>query len=342
MTKATALAMDAPLPWLADVWSGLQLARLSGRLAHGLLISGSAGIGKRHLGELLARSLLCHDPAANGIACGQCGDCRLLRGESHPDLMRVGPDPEAKSDEIPIAAVRALVERGALTPSRAAWKVALIDPADRLNAASANALLKTLEEPPGTAFICLITEQPGRLPATIRSRCQHVRIATPHPGKALEWLDGKIPGARAALRLQLAYGAPLRALIELDDALIRQRRERLAGFIAIAHGEQDPIAEAAIWNGIGPRRFLEWLAAWLIDLLRLAVTDDPARLDSPDHRDSLGELAGRIDPAAAHRLLQRVLRSRLLAETSANPQLLLESLSIEWRRVNAVHASRRS
>lgn len=342
MTGSTLIAKDAPLPWLAEVWSHLQLARQSGRLAHSVLISGPVGIGKRHLGDLLTRSLLCPEPAANGIACGRCADCRLLQVESHPDLMRVGPDPEAKSDEIPVAAVRALVDRGALTPSRAPWKVAVIDPADRLNAASANALLKTLEEPPGAAFICLITEQPGRLPATIRSRCQAIRIQTPSRAQALEWLEGQLPGESAGLRLRLAYGAPVRALIELDEASVHQRQERLAGFLAIARGERDPIAEAAIWAGIGPRRLLEWLAAWLTDVLRLTVTDHPPRLDDPGGRASLGEVAKGIDPAAAHRLLQRVLRSRALAETSANPQLLLESLSIEWLRVSAAQPPWRS
>jgi DNA polymerase III subunit delta' len=128
VTGPTPLPFDAPLPWLAEDWMRLDQARADGRLAHGLLISGPRGIGKRHLVELLARSMLCGAPTADGLACGRCADCALIAAESHPDLLRVGPDPEAKSEEIPVAAIRALVERGALTPSRAAWKVTLADP----------------------------------------------------------------------------------------------------------------------------------------------------------------------------------------------------------------------
>lgn len=341
MIEPTPLAFDAPLPWLVDDWKRLDRARGDGRLAHGLLVSGPRGIGKRHLVELLARSMLCGVPTADGLACERCADCALIAAESHPDLLRVGPDPEAKSEEIPVAAIRALVERGALTPSRAAWKVTLVDPADHLNAAAANALLKTLEEPPGAALIVLVTEQPGRLPATIRSRCGQIRIPTPSTADALAWLAGRLPQEAAALRLGLAHGGPLRALAELDDAGLEQRRERIAGFLAIARGERDPLVEASAWNSLGPRLCLDWLAGWLVDLVRLSASERPAQLDNPDQRDALRALARRLEPAALHRLLQRVLRARALVETRANPQLLLESLSIEWLRVGAGQAFRR-
>jgi DNA polymerase III subunit delta' len=335
-------ASDAPLPWVIEDWMRLDRARRNGRLAHGLLISGARGVGKRHLVELFARSLLCRSPTADGYACGRCADCDLIAAGSHPDLLRIGPDPEAKSDEIPVATIRSLVDRGALTPSRAEWKVTLVDPADHLNAAAANALLKTLEEPPGAALIVLVTEQPGRLPATVRSRCQQIRIPTPPTEHALDWLAGRMPADNAALRLGLAHGAPLRALEELDDALLRQRQERVSGFLAIARGERDPVAEAAAWNSLGPRLCLDWLAGWLVDLIRLGATRAPIRLDNPDQRKPFAELASRLEPAATHRLLKRVLRARALIETSVNPHLLLESLSIEWLRVGAGQARRRS
>jgi DNA polymerase-3 subunit delta' len=336
--------MDAPLPWLLDDWLRLDGARRAGRLAHGLLFSGPRGIGKRHLVELFARALLCSSPTTGGLACGRCADCVLVAAESHPDLLRVGPDPEAKSEEIPVAAIRALVERGALTPSRAAWKVTLVDPADQLNPAAANALLKTLEEPPGAAIIALIAERPGRLPATIRSRCRQIRIPAPPTEQGLDWLVGRVPeaDADAALRLCLAHGAPLRALEELDAELLRQRHERFAAFLAVARGERDPVAEAAAWNSLGARLCLDWLAGWIGDLVRLGATEHPIRLNNPDCSDALSGLARRLEPAPLHRLLQRILRARALVETRVNPQLLLESLSIEWHRVGAGQISGRS
>jgi DNA polymerase-3 subunit delta' len=341
MSTAVSVELDAPLPWLSEDWSRLQGARAAGRLAHGLMISGPRGVGKRHLAELLARALLCHAPDAQGLACGRCADCRLLRAESHPDLLRVGPDPESKSGEITIATVRALVERGALTPSRGARKVTLIDPADHLNSSAANALLKTLEEPPGDALLCLITEQPGRLPATIRSRCQQIRIPIPSAGQSLHWLSTRVPATDLALRLRLAHGAPLQVLSELETSLLAQRHERLTGFLAIARGERDPIAEAAVWNEVGAERMLDWLATWLVDLLRLSVSEDPAWLENPDQRATLGPVARRLDQAATHRLLRRVLWFRGLVEARLNPQLMLESVSIQWLRVSTQSLSRR-
>ena len=117
------------------------------------------------------------------------------------------PDPESKSGEITIDAIRDLTDRVALTTLRGTRKLALIDPADRLNGAAANALLKTLEEPAGDTLLCLIAEQPGRLPATIRSRCQLLRVPIPPADQALAWLTPRL-GDAAAMRLRLAWRRP--------------------------------------------------------------------------------------------------------------------------------------
>ncbi|WP_242445330.1 hypothetical protein [Chromatium okenii] len=151
----------AALPWLTEIWTGLQTARAADRLAHGLLISGPQGVGKRLLAEQLAHSLLCPHCDHDGVPCGTCADCHLLAAGTHPDLTRLGPDPEAKSNLITIDTIRAFTEHESLTPSRAPRKIVLIDPADRLNTAAANALLKTLEEPAGRTILCLIGEQSG-------------------------------------------------------------------------------------------------------------------------------------------------------------------------------------
>lgn len=323
-----------PLPWLTDIWSRLQAARTADRLAHGLLLAGPRGVGKRHLADCFARSLLCPSRTTTGAACGQCADCHLLAAGSHPDLIRVGPDPEAKSDEIPIAAIRSFSAREALTPSRAPWKVALIDPADRLTPAAANALLKTLEEPSGRTILCLIAERIGQLPATIRSRCLHIKASIPAESDALDWLRGQTSQTDLALRLRLAHGAPLRVLSELDDTVLEQRRQRLAGFFAVAAGAQDPLKEAATWNSLGAPLLLDWLAGWLCDLLRLMSAADSARLDNPDQRAGFVRLAEQIELAAGHRFLQRVLDARALVESNVNPLLLLESLAIDWSRIN--------
>ncbi len=333
MTGHDLLPPEAPLPWLTGIWSRLRGSREADRVAHGLLVSGPSGVGKRHLVELYARSLLCHTRGVDGMACGRCSDCSLLAAGSHPDLIRVGPDPESRSGEIPIGAIRNLSQRESLTPSRAQWKVAIIDPADRLNPAAANALLKTLEEPAGQTLLCLVGERLGQLPATIRSRCQQIKIPVPGESEALEWLKEQGTAGDLVLRLRLAHGAPLRARCELDETLLEQRRERLDGFLAVAAGSGDPVREAAAWNQLGAPSMLDWLAGWLCDILRLMITAEPARLDNPDRRADFARLARAIEPAAGHRFLQRILEARALAETNLNQLLQLESLAIEWSRI---------
>ncbi|WP_295459133.1 DNA polymerase III subunit delta' [uncultured Thiodictyon sp.] len=320
------------LPWLEPNWARLQQALAIDRLPHALLIVGARGLGKRRLADLFARALLCRTPGPAALPCGTCTDCRLNAAGSHPDWRRVTPDPESKSGEIAIDAIRELTDRSALTPVRGTRKLVLIDPADRMNAAAANALLKTLEEPAGNTLLLLIAEQPGRLPATIRSRCQLLKLAVPPQDQALAWLTPRL-GAAAPVRLRLAYGAPLRALDAFDQATLDNRETLVRGFIGIGRGELDPVAAAAAWNALGARLSLDCLASSLCDLLRLAVSPAPPRLADPGLAAPLRGLADRIDPGAAHRLLRRVFEARGLVESSLNPLMQMESLLIEWARI---------
>jgi DNA polymerase-3 subunit delta' len=333
MTEGTTVPDLEPLPWLAPIWGRLRQARAADRLPHALLIAGARGVGKRRLAEQLVRALLCQTPDPDGRACGHCVDCFLNAACSHPDLVRVSPDPESKSGEITIDAIRTLTERAALTPLRSARKLILIDPADRMNAAAANALLKTLEEPAGDTLLCLIGEQPGRLPATIRSRCQWLKVHTPPADEALAWLTPRL-GEGAAARLRLAYGAPLRALNELDGVVLGQRESLVRSLLGIARGELDPVAEAAAWNRVGARLSLDCLSGCLCDLLRLAEAADPPHLDDPALRPSLAPLTHGLELAAdrarAHGFLRRVFEAKGLLETTLNPLLQLESLLIDW------------
>ncbi len=329
MTLTTS-PVAAPPPWLAPHWAALQRTRASGRLPHALLIAGPAGVGKRLLADLLIRSLLCQAPGSDSLPCGTCQDCRLCAAGNHPDLVRLGPDPEGKSDEIKVAGIRDLVESEGLTPSRGPHKVILIDPAERMNPSAANALLKTLEEPaPGTLF-CLIAERVHLLPATVRSRCQRLILGLPQEDQALGWLGGRVAGRDPRLLLRLAHGAPLRALALADADLLARRDTACAGFVAVGQGGRDPVAEAQAWGDLSPRVSLEWLGGWVSDLLRLAADGRAAYLSNPDKREALAVLAARLDPQAGHRYLQRVLAARASQDNPLNPQLLHEALLIDW------------
>jgi len=318
------------LPWHQGCWESLRRARSAGRFPHALLISGPSGIGKRRLVDVLVRSLLCPQRDPEGFACGRCPDCRLLSAGTHPDYIRIGPDLDAKSGEIKVDAIRSLVEADTLTAHRGGYKVIVVDPAHRMNASAANSLLKTLEEPARGTLLCLVSEQPGRLPATIRSRCQALVLKVPPEPEAIEWLRPLLGDRDAASLLRLAHGAPLRALELAGEEIWTLRERTFAGFVAVGLGERDPIAEAAAWNKKEAAILLEWLSDWLGDILRLASGHASPRLTNRDKKDVLIELARRIRPRDGHRLLQQVLKVRGLDDTTLNLQLLFESILVEW------------
>ncbi|MGA9369215.1 MAG: hypothetical protein WBV35_17275, partial [Steroidobacteraceae bacterium] len=153
------------------VWLDPQMARLRGayaarRLPHALLVHEAPGAGGEWLALWVARMVLCATPAE--APCGRCASCeRAARGQ-HPDLMMVRPLEE--STQIRIEQVRELSSELALTAHQGGYKVAVVSPADSMNRFAANALLKTLEEPPQATLLILVATQPSRLPATILSR----------------------------------------------------------------------------------------------------------------------------------------------------------------------------
>ncbi|MBK8993986.1 MAG: DNA polymerase III subunit delta' [Gammaproteobacteria bacterium] len=188
------------------------------RLHHARRPSGPAGIGKRLLGELLARSILCRNPD-RGQACGVCRDCQLVTAGSHPDLLRIAPEEPGK--QIRIEQIRGELSDFVMrTPSVAHAKAILIDPADAMNTHTANCLLKSLEEPAPRTHMLLLSDAPARLLPTIRSRCQQLRLMPPAPEQALQWLQSAGGGADAADLLGIAAGYPLGALrIREADAI---------------------------------------------------------------------------------------------------------------------------
>jgi DNA polymerase-3 subunit delta' len=200
---------------------------MASRLPHALLVHGPAGIGKARLAEHIAQGLLCERAAGPVAPCGQCDGCRWFLGGNHPDVRRVLPEalagppgeeetpaPARKgrpSNEIKVDQVRELGDFLNLGSHRAGRRVALIFPAEAMNAHAANALLKSLEEPPGRAMFLLVSHRPAWLPPTVRSRCVEVPVAPPERALAGSWLAAQ--GIDDAQRwLDLAGGAPLRAL----------------------------------------------------------------------------------------------------------------------------------
>jgi len=258
-------------PWLRSTWAELWARRQADRMPHALLLAGPQGLGKRAFASALMHALLCQQPGAEGFACGHCRACQLLAAQTHADGMRITfglRDDGKPRTEIIVEQIRALCESITRTAGRGGWRVVLIDPADALNRNAANALLKTLEEPEANVLIVLLADQPGRLPATIISRCQRIAITLPSRALALDWLQQQgIDASVAAESLALADGNPGEALGLAAPAARERVDEVVAAIEAIAAGHET-YAIASRWADEDAAGRLRTLARLLTAALR--------------------------------------------------------------------------
>ncbi|HET7361962.1 MAG TPA: DNA polymerase III subunit delta' [Burkholderiales bacterium] len=230
-------------PWNEPIFEALKRTRK--RLPHALLIHGPRGVGKLALAERLAQFLLCEHAEPDARPCGKCDGCRWYLGGNHPDFRRLEPEAIAKippvdaeeeeGSEAParrtkqpslfitVEQVRSLAGFLNLRSHRGALRVALLHPAEDLyQPNAANALLKSLEEPPAGAIFILVSHRPARLLPTVRSRCVAVPVPIPPQDVALRWLAGQ--GVQNAERwLAFAGGAPLQALAYAAESLNWER-----------------------------------------------------------------------------------------------------------------------
>jgi DNA polymerase-3 subunit delta' len=333
-----------PLPWQQQSWAQLMRARAQNQLAHAWLVSGPRGVGKRPLIAALVAALLCEKVQADGSACGDCGSCRMLLSGGHPDAHLLGldghlglavnhdlqrrdgithwePDKSSKRREIAIDGVRSLIEKLGIASYRQGSKLAVIAPAEDLSRSSADALLKTIEEPTPNTYLILIADQAQSLSATLRSRCQQLRLGFPPAAAALDWLQTQAPQAGAdacAAALTLSRGAPLLALPQLQQTGAPPAVAWRSALDEVAQGRGDPMKLAASIDEETVTGFLHCCQGWLVDRLREQAVQG---MQLSGRR--VAELANELHDA--HR--------RIDANTRA--QLVVEAMLIGWVRLLA-------
>ena len=337
-------APTAPEPWVPPLpWQRTWLVerlRERDRRHHALLITGPAGLGKKILALNLAQGLLCEKPRTDGLACGACAGCTYVAARTHPDLRVLDLiDFDEKTEawtgvnEIQIKRVRALTELMEMSTHRQGARVGVIAPAERMNPAAGNALLKTLEEPPAGATLILTSSQPGRLMPTITSRCLRVSAPRPATDEAIAWLESRgVEDAAAALAE--SGGAPLAAL---ERAGADDRAERQAWLDALAQPERlAPIALGMRIDAAGKDERkarlaagLDALAAWTADLARVASGGRAERL--PGRQAALAALAPRVARIPLCRYHRSVLFQRAWIAHPLQPRLVAEALLAEYR-----------
>jgi DNA polymerase III subunit delta' len=330
-----------PFPWHREVLE--RLLAQSDRMPHALLVHGPAGIGKTEFARALAASVLCESPRG-GIACNACASCHWFSQGNHPDFREIIPEASAEEEEgaeaegakaekakslvIKIDQIRAVADFITLSTHRAGYKVLLIWPAEALQPAAANALLKTLEEPPPHTLIVLVSDRPSRLLATIRSRCRLLALATPPREEALEWLRREQVAAPEAA-LAGAGGAPLlaRDLAQPEEVELRRR---LLTELARPSGA-DPLGFAAHFERGSVERMIYWLQTWVYDLASARLSGGVRH--NVDYEAALRSRARSLDLPGLFAFDRELSAARRLSAHPLNPRLLAEHLLVAYNRV---------
>jgi len=257
--------------WLQASFDQLCQRASQNRLHHALLLKGLKGIGKTKFAEQLGRFLLCANKQTVSeqgyAACGQCQSCLLLGAGNHPDLYEIRSD-----KQIGVDAIREAIKKLSGSSQLSGAKVLVIHDAHTMTESSANALLKTLEEPTNNTFLLLLSAQAERLLPTILSRCEKVALASPTKQACIAWLkqQGYQNVDDAMLRL---YGAsPLLLIERLNTPPKINYQDVIQGIDALRTGQADAADLAIKWQDEAIN-MVKWLQIWLVDQLKKDATN---------------------------------------------------------------------
>ena len=317
-------------PWQAELWQSL-----AGRSqqAHAYLLHGPAGSGKRAFAEHFAAFLLCKSPEQQQ-PCGHCSACKLYAADTHPDLVRLEPEEEGKG--ILIASVRDLVAKILQTSQQGGRKVVIVEPAEAMTAGSANALLKSLEEPAGSTIFLLISHQFSFLLPTIKSRCVLQACPLPSEQASVQWLQQQQPDLsieQCQTLLALASGSPLNAQKLLSADVLAIREQVVSGVKQLFKQQSSPSDLAVAWAKIPQNLLFDWFCQWAQLILRYKMTEDESQLGLPDMQVVLKHLAPRAPLELLLETQNWLLehRQKVLRRVPLRPDLLLEALLVRWQ-----------
>jgi DNA polymerase-3 subunit delta' len=312
------------LPWHNSQWESLQQRRVQRKLPHALLFTGVEGVGKREFAKHFAHSLLCSQNL-----CGTCKSCQLFKAGYHPDLMLITPEDDKA---IKVDTIRSIVDFVNQSAHISPYKIVIINPADKMNLNSANALLKTLEEPNAKIVLILITHRPMSLPATIRSRCQIVTFPVPEREVALSWLKTQdIVEDSASLLLEFAHGAPLKVIDFVEEDLLAFRKEIFEQWCELLNGKVALATVSQKWQKLDSQQILFHLTSWAMDLIRINNLEQ-VNLTNFDFASQLKNIAKKYDNKYLYKLYDDLVRAQNLLHgpCNLNPQLMFEGLLADW------------
>ena len=326
----TTHTQSLPWPVIGHDWAVdlLRSAVAEGRPPHALLISGQPNVGKGTLARSLAQALLC---TKEQRPCGDCRACRLVAAGTHPDLRWVEPE----GNSLKIAQVRELTRQLILAPVEGPWQIAVLDRFEAATAGAANALLKTLEEPPPSVVLALLAQQAEALLPTIVSRCQTVALR-PIPQAMIERVlieRWQVEAEQARLVSHVCGGRLGWAVsATTTPALLEQRSQKLDDLVSLLYARR--VARFAYADSLARQALdlivanLELWTSWWRDVLLLA-SHSPAPLTNIDRQDELVRMADLCDVTTAHTALSTLRTVLDQLARNANTRLALEVLLLD-------------
>jgi DNA polymerase-3 subunit delta' len=326
--------------WQEVIWK--RLRAMDERLPHALLLHGRRGIGKLHFAQVFAQSLLCEKQQADGLACGACAACAWYAAGNHPDFRMIQPESLAKSEDaadqadeadegkkknpskqIKIDQIRALTDFLNVGGHRGGHRVVLIHPAESMNANTANSLLKSLEEPSAGVIYLLVSHQPQRLLATIRSRCHALAFTPPTRELALRWLAEQ-GGEASPAAIAFAGDAPLEAASAKEDEFVDRRK-----LFELLCQPASALNLSECCQRLQPGIVTSWMLKWSYDLIAVASAGKVRY--NPDYEKQLMHLAQSMPTLGLLRFHTLLLGMKAVAEHPLNVRLFFDDLFIAYK-----------
>lgn len=264
-------------PWLQNVLDSLKRSHQGSALAHAYILGGTRGLGKKQIAIEIAAFLTCVKPSTEG-PCGACKSCQLNATANHPDVLYLAPKEPGKA--LTVDQIRRLSDYVHVSSHAGGARVAVLAEADKMNSSASNALLKTLEEPHESTYLFLVTDSPGLLSPTIRSRCQRLTLPTPSLAVSLAWMrtskGSEFDDQHAISCLKASGGSPLLAMEMLLDESLPNRQVLEREFISCLTGKSHPESLLAALSKSEPVTAIEQIlstTALCAKLMLLSTTE---------------------------------------------------------------------
>jgi DNA polymerase III subunit delta' len=310
------------MPWHSGHADLLWREAEAGTLAHAWVLAGSEGLGKAQFALHMAKGLLCQKPSGKA-ACGHCASCKCFEEDAHPDWHHIQSLEGAQS--IGIDQIRSISDRLVKSPTMSARQIVCINPAEAMQAAAMNALLKTLEEPASNTLLFLVSHRPRVLPMTILSRVQMLRFAAPSTEVVLHWLSEQV---HDKAQVPLAYAicpSPLQALRYLEDEACRLQHQHIMAWLS--HRKEPWHLWAETLDGRDAVRLL-------LDLM-LRMLSASLKVMGGEQSVWLKTISAPLDAEALWLMQQKIMEAypQLRAGSGVLPRGIAEDLCMSWEQL---------